>query len=97
MFLIGQVAEVKGDARINLEILGRLGLTVVEVADERPWELHFSEVSQHDLIIDAMFGTGLTAPLTGLLRDGGRRPQRQRRCRSCRSTCRPGCRPTPAS
>ena len=40
-----RVAEVKGDARINLEILGRLGMTVVEIADEQAWELHFSEMS----------------------------------------------------
>jgi NAD(P)H-hydrate epimerase len=66
VFLVGRVAEVKGDARINLDILGRLGLPVVEVADESAWELHFSEVSPHDLVIDAMFGTGLTTPLQGL-------------------------------
>ena len=66
VFLVGRVAEVKGDARINLDILGRLGVTVVEVADESAWELHFSEVSRHDLVIDAMFGTGLSTPLQGL-------------------------------
>jgi NAD(P)H-hydrate epimerase len=66
VFLVARVAEIKGDARINLDILGRLGVTVVEVADEGSWELHFSEVSQHDLIIDALFGTGLTTPLDGL-------------------------------
>src|SRR5687767_13203222 len=37
VFLIGRVADVRGDARINLEILGRLGLTVVEVADSQAW------------------------------------------------------------
>ncbi len=66
VFLIGSVADVKGDARINLEILGRLGQTLVEVADETAWELHGAEVTGHDLIIDAMFGTGLTTPLTGI-------------------------------
>jgi NAD(P)H-hydrate epimerase len=65
VFLIGSVAEVTGDARINLEILGRLGQTVAEVADETAWELHGTEITGHDLIIDAMFGTGLTTPLTG--------------------------------
>ena len=78
VFLVGQVAEVKGDARINLDILGRLGGTVVEVADEGSWELHFSEVSQHDLIIDALFGTGLSTALQGIAPDGGGRSQRQR-------------------
>ena len=67
VFLIGRVAEVKGDARTNLEILGRLGLTVVEIADSQAWELHFSEVSDCTLIVDAIFGTGLNAPLAGLM------------------------------
>ena len=67
VFLLGRVAEVKGDARINLEILGRLGITVVEVADSQAWELHFSEVSDCNLIVDAIFGTGLNAPVTGLI------------------------------
>ena len=59
MFLIGRVADVRGDARINLDILGRLGLTVAEVADSQAWELHFSEFSACTLVIDAIFGTGL--------------------------------------
>ena len=67
VFLIGRVAEVRGDARTNLEILGRLGVTVVEIADSQAWELHFTEVSDCALIVDAMFGTGLNAPLSGLL------------------------------
>jgi len=67
VFLLGLVADVRGDARINLEILGRLGVTVVEVADSQAWELHFSEVSDCTLIVDAIFGTGLNAPVSGLI------------------------------
>lgn len=67
VFLIGQVGDVRGDARTNIEILGRLGLTVVEIADSQAWELHFSEVAECTLIVDAIFGTGLNAPLTGLM------------------------------
>ncbi|MEO8259851.1 MAG: NAD(P)H-hydrate dehydratase [Acidobacteriota bacterium] len=67
VFLMGRVADVRGDARINLEILGRLGLTVVEIADSQAWELHFSEVSDCTLIVDAIFGTGLNAPVSGLI------------------------------
>jgi NAD(P)H-hydrate epimerase len=67
VFLFGRVADVRGDARVNLEILGRLGVTVVEVADSQAWELHFSEVSDCTLIVDAIFGTGLNAPLSGLI------------------------------
>src|SRR6185295_4501514 len=67
VFLLGRVADVRGDARINLEILGRLGLTVVEIADSQAWELHFSQVSDCTLIVDAIFGTGLNAPVSGLI------------------------------
>jgi NAD(P)H-hydrate epimerase len=66
-FVIGSVADVRGDARANLDILGRLGASVVEVGDEQSWELHFSEISQCTLIVDAIFGTGLRAPLSGML------------------------------
>ena len=67
VFVIGAVADVRGDARTNLEILGRLGVTVVEINDEQAWELHFSEISQCTLLVDAMFGTGLSSPLRGML------------------------------
>jgi NAD(P)H-hydrate epimerase len=67
VFLLGSVAEVRGDARANLEILGRVGLTVVEIANAQEWELHFSEVSDCDLIVDAIVGTGFHGPVTGLL------------------------------
>jgi NAD(P)H-hydrate epimerase len=67
VFVIGSLASIKGDARLNLEILGRLGITVVEVADPQAWELHFSEISGADVIVDAIFGTGLNQPLSGML------------------------------
>lgn len=67
VFLVGRVAEVRGDARTNLEILGRLGLTVVEIGNEQEWELHFSDISTCDVLVDALFGTGLREPLGGML------------------------------
>lgn len=67
VFVIGALSEVRGDARTNLDILGRLGVTVVEINDEQAWELHFSEISQCTLIVDAIFGTGLKSGLTGML------------------------------
>jgi ADP-dependent NAD(P)H-hydrate dehydratase / NAD(P)H-hydrate epimerase len=67
VFVFGSLAEVRGDARVNLEILGRLGLPVVEIGGEQQWELHSSEVRSCSLIVDALFGTGLKSPLTGVL------------------------------
>jgi hydroxyethylthiazole kinase-like uncharacterized protein yjeF len=67
VFVIGALADVRGDARVNLDILGRLGVTVVEINDEQAWELHFSEIAHCTLIVDAIFGTGLKSPLKGML------------------------------
>jgi ADP-dependent NAD(P)H-hydrate dehydratase / NAD(P)H-hydrate epimerase len=67
VFLLGSVAEVRGDARTNLEILGNIGLTVVEITNAQEWELHFTEISECDLIVDAIVGTGFRGTLSGLL------------------------------
>jgi ADP-dependent NAD(P)H-hydrate dehydratase / NAD(P)H-hydrate epimerase len=67
VFVIGELNAVKGDARTNLDILGRLGVTVVELNDEQSWELHFSEIGKCTLIVDAIFGTGLRAPVAGMM------------------------------
>jgi NAD(P)H-hydrate epimerase len=67
VFLFGRVSEVAGDARTNLNILGQLGISVVEIADAQAWELHSGEALDADVIVDAIFGTGLRDPLSGLL------------------------------
>jgi hydroxyethylthiazole kinase-like uncharacterized protein yjeF len=66
VYLVGSMAEVKGDARINLDVLVRLGHTVIEIADATIWELQFPDMRTADLMVDALFGTGLRTPLTGL-------------------------------
>jgi NAD(P)H-hydrate epimerase len=67
VFLLGSVADVSGDARTNLEVLGRIGLSVVEITTAQDWELHFSEIGECDLVVDAILGTGFHGRLTGLL------------------------------
>ena len=67
VFLLGRVADVEGDARTNLDVLARLGLPVSELHESQAWELHGPEVTRYDVLVDAVLGTGLTKPLTGLL------------------------------
>jgi hydroxyethylthiazole kinase-like uncharacterized protein yjeF len=67
VFLLGSVADVRGDARANLEVLGRIGVTVVEITDAQEWELHFSELTDCGLVVDAILGTGFRGRLSGLL------------------------------
>ncbi len=66
VFLIGATDEVRGDARANLDVLVRLGHTVMESGDASVWELQFPDIKGGDLLVDALFGTGLRTPLTGL-------------------------------
>jgi ADP-dependent NAD(P)H-hydrate dehydratase / NAD(P)H-hydrate epimerase len=67
VYLLGSVADVRGDARTNLEVLGRIGVTVVEITDAQEWELHFSELTDCGLVVDAILGTGFRGRLSGLL------------------------------
>jgi NAD(P)H-hydrate epimerase len=76
--LFGRVEETKGDARANFEIVRRLAsfdagsadrpppLSFVECADVAAWETLASARHGYDVIVDALFGTGLTRPLEGV-------------------------------
>ena len=64
--VVGASADVRGDARMNLDIIGRLGVPVVEVADAQSWELHAPTVTSADIVVDALMGTGLGRALAGL-------------------------------
>ena len=64
----GNIAKIKNDARVNLDILIGLGLKIerldmegTEIIDDRVTKL----ANEANMIIDAIFGTGLT----GTLRD----------------------------
>jgi NAD(P)H-hydrate epimerase len=47
-------------------VLQNLGIDVVEIGDAAAWELHGTDVLGSDLVVDAMFGTGLRSALSGV-------------------------------
>ena len=51
LYLAGTLADLKGDARTNAEIAGRLGLPIIEISDAGAWELHEAEIAGADLIV----------------------------------------------
>ena len=67
VFLLGQRDQVRGDARVNLEILRHHGLEVVEVTDESHLNPLVHRLARAGLIVDAVLGTGLDKPVQGLL------------------------------
>jgi NAD(P)H-hydrate epimerase len=66
VFLMARRSEVGGDARAKLEALAPHAAEIVEIADLGDWERHRARVTGAGLIVDAMFGTGLVRPLSGV-------------------------------
>jgi NAD(P)H-hydrate epimerase len=60
--LAGDVASVKGDAATNLTAYVGLG-GALETAEQLSTEQLHSHLDQADLVVDALFGTGLNQPL----------------------------------
>ncbi|MCP2605053.1 NAD(P)H-hydrate dehydratase [Candidatus Aminicenantes bacterium AH-873-B07] len=68
IYLLASREKVKGDAGINLKIAEKIGLKIQEVNSEKIWNIHKEKISNSTLIIDAIFGTGLTRPVEGLFK-----------------------------
>ncbi len=69
VFLLARRDQVAGDARTNLEILTRLGVEVEEVTDATGLNRALYRLNTAGVIVDALLGTGLNAPVQGLLAD----------------------------
>lgn len=78
VILFGRTEDAKGDALMNFRTareLSRFGagsstepppLSFVECADDATWERIAGARHGYDVIVDALFGTGLTRPLEGV-------------------------------
>jgi len=63
--LAAPAAEIGGDAQVNLSALRQAGVPLVDVSTSSSWETVRADLGGFDLVIDALFGTGLTRPLAG--------------------------------
>lgn len=63
--LLAKKGDLKGDAELNGRIVDKMGLSITEVTDEEEWEKIRERVMDSDIIVDAIFGTGLTKPVRG--------------------------------
>ena len=67
--IVGDRASIRGDARINLEVCQRLGIPIYAVRDPDDVETALAHAADADLIVDAIFGTGLNRPPAGIQSD----------------------------
>ena len=80
VLIFGEVADTHGDARTNFEVVRQLAgsqpndgetsasLSFAECASEEAWVERRAALPVCDVVVDALFGTGLTRPLAGLFR-----------------------------
>ena len=79
VLLLGRVEEARGDARANFEIVrglaaarregSRPALVFSECAGADEWATVRARLDGFDVVVDALFGTGLTRPLEGLFKE----------------------------
>jgi ADP-dependent NAD(P)H-hydrate dehydratase / NAD(P)H-hydrate epimerase len=72
VILFGNISDTQGDARQNFESVRSLvsrSLTFSECSDTESWRAVISNISPHEVLVDALFGTGLKRPLNGVYRD----------------------------
>jgi len=66
VLLLASKKELKGDAALNAGIADKIGITIKEIMASRHWGANKRTLSKATVVVDAIFGTGLTSPARGL-------------------------------
>ena len=66
VLLLASRKDLKGDAALNAGIAGKVGIVIKEIMSARQWGANKKILSKATLLVDAIFGTGLTSPARGL-------------------------------
>jgi len=66
VLLLSSKQEVGGDAALNLRIDEKIGVKISEICSFSDWEKYQEELFRASIVVDSIFGTGLTKPAEGL-------------------------------
>jgi NAD(P)H-hydrate epimerase len=66
VLLLSSKQEVGGDAALNLRIAEKIGVKISEICSFLDWEKYQEELFRASIVVDSIFGTGLTKPAEGL-------------------------------
>jgi NAD(P)H-hydrate epimerase len=67
IFLLGVRGKIQGDAKVNLASVLKMNAQLTEITTSDGWKKKRGELEECTLIIDAIFGTGLTSDIGGLI------------------------------
>jgi hydroxyethylthiazole kinase-like uncharacterized protein yjeF len=66
VLLLAAKKDLKGDAALNAGIADKVGIAIKEITSSRQWDAQKKLLSKATLLVDAIFGTGLTQPARGI-------------------------------
>ncbi|MFZ2491092.1 MAG: NAD(P)H-hydrate epimerase, partial [Thermoanaerobaculia bacterium] len=69
LVIVGDRASIGGDSLTNLLICERLGMPIYPVTQSSEIDTALAHVADADLLVDALFGTGLNRPPSGIQAD----------------------------
>jgi NAD(P)H-hydrate epimerase len=67
VLLFGAAEELRGDAKANFQRWQETGNEITRIESESAWQSAWPEVAAADAIVDALLGTGLHGPATGVI------------------------------
>jgi hydroxyethylthiazole kinase-like uncharacterized protein yjeF len=67
VYLFAEPHELHGDAATNLQRWTATGNSVISIAGEAAWQTAWPEISNANVILDAIFGTGFRGAATGAI------------------------------
>lgn len=65
VILLAEKKDLAGDAGLNCGIADKMGIDIIEAPTAGQWQAQQGKVAEADILIDAVFGTGLQKPAGG--------------------------------
>lgn len=69
VFVVGKSSDIKGDAKINFDVVKGLGIKPKTIEDRKGLKYLRKSLSDSDIVVDAIFGTGFSGEIRGIAAD----------------------------